>query len=695
MGSNFFDFGPLTFAVNDEGRVFINEFCGFHGGNHGAFCEIDVAGGVTSGTLCLRGSACSRELRYAFHKIDGNVLTVVQKSDIFELTSVFETYSDTSAVRVTQKLKNISDKIQTVELFASLGLYFGDLGAKDCKEWYFHRFTNYRYSEGMPNVSSFSDLGLYYIYGSMHFENLGNHSAHEYLPEGIIEHRPSGKMLMFQIESYSHWRYELSVTGGKYCLQLGGATKRYHDWQNTLVPGEAIESVPAAICGADGVNGVVAEMTRYRRHLRPKCEADRHLPSIYNEYMHYSWDDPFASVTAATAPAVAKSGCEYYIIDCGWQAAPVPDGATPDDVTNVVYRLFGTWYDNTERFPGGVKETAKLVKSLGMKFGLWIAPEVVGVNNEEMLSYYDDSCFFMRNGRKLRNGTGYLLDYRNPKVRDYMAKAIDRMVNEYGCDYIKYDGCLHAGAGTEVDSESLGDGLERAMAAFLDFTAEMMERYPDVLFEDCAGGGQRIDYKALSMFHLLSTSDQVRYDHYPYIVGNIFCSVLPEQAGVWSYPVESELYDKNDEGATDGKVTKEHVVINMVNAILGRIHLASRIHLLSDEKQALIKEGIDYYNSITEDKLKAMPYLPKGYTEFGDTFVSCGLKTDKRLYLAVWNLNGEREVRLVLPEVEGALVRVAYPCEPMGDFAVSLENNALDIRFGEDEQARILEIDLK
>jgi alpha-galactosidase len=275
-----------------------------------------------------------------------------------------------------------------------------------------------------------------------------------------------------------------------------------------------------------------------------------------------------------------------------------------------------------------------------------------------------------------------------------MSDIIDRMVNEFGCDYIKFDGCPNAGMGTEVDSLSLGDGLEKAMDAFLNWTKDMMNRYPNVLFEDCAGGGQRTDYKALSMFHLLSTSDQMNYQHYPYIVGNIFCSVIPEQAGVWSYPVDSNLFDPNNPEATDSKVTKERVVLNMVNAILGRIHLASRIHLLSEDKQALVGEGVEYYNSITQEKLQAVPYLPKGYTTFGDTFVSCGLKTEQKVYLAVWNLNGEKNVKLPLPEIKAQSVRVAYPSAPLSDFTVSLIDNTLDIRFTEDEQARILEITL-
>jgi alpha-galactosidase len=546
----------------------------------------------------------------------------------------------------------------------------------------------------MPKISSFAELGLYYVYGSFHYENIGNQSTTEYLPLGIIEHRESGRYLGFQIESYAGWRYELSVRGGRYCLQLGGANSTYHDWKKTLKSGQEYTSVSACICLGGTVNEVAAELTRYRRHLRPKSKADEALPAIYNEYMHYSWDNPFASVTALTAPAVAESGCKYYVIDCGWQAGVAPKNATDEEVTDIVYRLFGTWQENRERFPDGIMKTAELVRSLGMKFGLWIAPEVVGVNNKEMLEYYGDECFFKRNGEKIRHWSGYLLDFRHPRVYKYMSDSLSRMIEDYGCDYIKFDGCPKSGLGTETDGESLGDALEKAMDAFLSWVGDMMKKYPDVIFEDCAGGGQRTDYKALSMFHLLSTSDQMRYDHYPYIVGNVFCAVLPEQAGIWSYPVDSALFETEHPENTDGRVSAERVVINMVNAILGRIHLASRIHLLSSEKQALIKEGVEYYDSITSDKLSAVPYLPKGYTEFGDTFVSCGIKTDKKLYLAVWNLQGKRNVALDLPEIEPRSVRVAYPSAPMGDFSVDLNGNTLDISFGCDEQARIIEIEL-
>ncbi len=130
----------------------------------------------------------------------------------------------------------------------------------------------------------------------------------------------------------------------------------------------------------------------------------------------------------------------------------------------------------------------------------------------------------------------------------------------------------------------------------------------------------------------------------------------------------------------------------MVNAVLGRIHLASRIHLLDEEKKALIREGVDFYNSITEEKLRAVPYLPLGYAKFGDTTVSVGLQTGDKLYLAVWNLRGERSVTIPLSELCVKAVSVAYPQALATDFTFT--EQSLTVNFTEDEQARIFEISL-
>lgn len=683
-------FGALTFHVSKTQELSLVKFWSVDNRDlqpdnyFFKFPVLDVAGGDTSGKTNFTKSAASSALKYVSHNISGNLLTVIQQNRELQIESVFEQYPDTNAIRFSQKLINRSSEPVCLELANTIGFRFGRDVEKEHHNWFFHRFTNARYTESMPDVRSFYDLGLYWRNGVFQVLNIGNVSGRFNLPQGIVENRETGDFLMFQIESYAGWYVELATDNNMFSLQLGGPNAHYHAWNKVLAPGESYATVPVAVCHGKSLNKAAAEITRYRRHIKPRSEADKSLPAIYNEYMHYSWDDPFESRTLQTAPAVAKSGTQYYIIDCGWHNTPAADS------TLQMYKLFGTWREDLERFPNGIQAVANYMHSLGMKFGLWIGPEVVGCENTEMLEYYGDECFMQRNGKKIFHGTGYLLDYRHPRVRDYMTKTIDRMITEYGCDYIKFDGCPNPGFGTELNATSPGDGLEGYINAFNDWSAEMMARHPDVIFEDCAGGGLRTDYKALSMFHLISTSDQTNWLHYPYITGNIFLSVLPEQAAVWSYPVDDSLYDPSDPAATNSKVSKERVILNMVNAVLGRIHLASRIHLLDAEKQALIREGVDFYNRIVPQKLQSVPYLPVGYTMFEDTLVASGIKTDDTLYLGIWNLHGDRDVTIPLPEICVKTVSIAYPAAIPIPF--SFTENSLTAHFTEDAQARIFEI---
>ena len=131
-------------------------------------------------------------------------------------------------------------------------------------------------------------------------------------------------------------------------------------------------------------------MTKYRRCIAGKCAVDAYLPTIFNEYMHLSWDSPTEENTKKVAPVVAKTGVEYYVIDCGWHNEE--DG-------DKVYPYIGQWKESKARFPHGVRATTDFIRSLGMKPGLWIEPEIIGIQCQEMLDYYDDDCFLQRNGK--------------------------------------------------------------------------------------------------------------------------------------------------------------------------------------------------------------------------------------------------------------------------------------------------------
>lgn len=675
------ELGSLVFHVTECGRVYL-EKC-FFIDNTGresrlmALPAYDVAGGSTGGTPNLAAAVMTDTLRYARHELADGVLTLVQTGEGVEITSRYVSYPDTNAVAVTQTLKNTGNAPLTLETLAGFQVRFGG-GIHESDAWRLYRFSNHRYTESLPEVHKLSELGLAWRNGAHRYANAGNASSVEYTPNAILEDTRTGDCLMVSVESYASWYMELAASPeDAFTLLLSGATARYHAWAKTLAVGESYTAPTVSVCAGRGISSVLGEVTRYRRHLLSKNAAEASLPVVYNEYMHFSWDDPCEARAIENAPSVAAAGAKYYIIDCGWHNAPAAD------TTPVMYKLFGTWYEDRDRFPHGIKYVSDYMHSLGMGFGLWIAPEVVGRENREMLAYYGEECFIRRNGKPVGNDTGYLLDFRHPRVVDYMTATIDRMVKEYGCDYIKFDGCPNPGVHPD---------MEEAYAAFTAWSAAMTRRHPTVVFEDCAGGGQRTDYRALSIFHLLSTSDQTNYLHYPYITANIMASALPEQAGVWSYPVDVDLFDPAHPEETDARVTRERVVFNMVNAMLCRIHLASRLYTLSEEKLALVREGVDVFSAFAEDKRRALPYLPRGFSRFGDKTVTAGLKTDTHLYLAVWNLAGERDVRIDLSDLRVKDASVAYPVSLPTRF--DFNEHSLRVFFTEDIQARFFILDL-
>ena len=106
----------------------------------------------------------------------------------------------------------------------------------------------------------------------------------------------------------------------------------------------------------------------------------------------------------------------------------------------------------------------------------------------------------------------------------------------------------------------------------------------------------------------------------------------------------------------------------------------------------MVKEGIEYYNSLKDIKSIAVPYMPLGFTGFGKKLIASGLLTDKRLYLAVWNLDGKLNVNIPLEGISPVSAKIAYPKSSSGE--VFLNDNILNVIFTDKIQAIMLEIEL-
>lgn len=675
-----FTWEAITFWVENE-RISVKNFADVaENKTRTPFVELQIAGRDHPSNVGAKAVRCSESesLRYVSHYIKGNALAVTQANERCEVTTEFCAFDDTNAVQIHSKVKNISAEPISVEMLSAfvLGGLFG--GRKAVHETYFTKFTQGHHCECQPRRFSLEQYGFNaYVDGGekcLTYKNIGSWSSKEELPQGILDYKD--KFLMFQIESNNHWQYTLSAQKGELVLCLSGASAFCGNESKELLPNESMCTPTVALACGDSLNAVVGEMTKYRRRIAGRCAPDESLPVIFNEYMHASWDSPTEENTRVMAQAAAKAGAKVYVIDCGWHNEE--DG-------DKVYPYVGQWRESKARFPHGVRATTDYIRSLNMKAGLWIEPEIIGVKCEEMLSYYDEDCFLHRGGKRVAVMGRHFLNFRAKKVTDYLTETIRRMIEDYGAQYIKTDYNEDAG----VTDES----LTADRAAYLDWIDGLRRRFPEAIIETCSSGGMRMEYATLRHFPLVSTSDQTDYKLYPYISANILSAVLPEQAAVWNYPVvgEGAIGEpfRHDEKWVQENITNEQIVMNTVNALLGRMHLASHIELLSPAQFSLVQEGIAYYNKLTPIKKTALPYFPLGFTSFGSCHAACGLKADSKLYLAVWNLGGEREVCVPVPEGIRA-VTVGYPQTLQTEFTCT--ENALTVRFN-GYAARVFEIE--
>ena len=553
----------------------------------------------------------------------GRKITVYQEDRTVthvRLETEMQFYKGTSVVRMKNRIINEGEDTQCLEYLSSFcytGIEKEGKSNSDAKMRVRIPYNGWQ-KEMSIREFTFGDVGLaqtqpgVYQRTSQILEvtNTGHWSTKKYLPLGYVENKEAHTSLFWQIEHNGSWHYEISDQNTHFYVCVSGPTEIQSHWFKNLAPGEAFESVPVAVGVADdSFEQAMGELTRYRRMIRRPNKDDEDLPVIFNDYMNCLFGDPTTAKELPLIDAAAACGCEYYVIDAGWYAP----GEWWDSV--------GEWKECRDRFPNGIKEVTDYIRKKGMVPGVWLELEVMGINCEKAKKVPDD-WFFVRHGKRVYDRSRYQLDFRNPAVIEYVNEVIDRVVKEYGVGYIKMDYNIEPGIGTEIGAESVGQGLLEHEKAYLNWLDGVFARYPDLVIENCSSGGLRMDYALLSRYSIQSTSDQEDYRNFATIAANSPAGVTPEQAAIWSYPMRQG--------------DKEEVIYNMINAMLFRIHQSGHLAELSQERLALVKEGIDCYKTICQDIRQALPFWPLDIADNEDLWVCGGLQLENKVYLAVW-----------------------------------------------------------
>ncbi len=263
-------------------------------------------------------------------------------------------------------------------------------------------------------------------------------------------------------------------------------------------PGETFDAPEAVMTfSGEGFNEMSRHMHSFvREHVVRGAWKKKERPVLLN-----SWEASYFDINEHKLLKLAKAGrdvgIELFVMDDGWF------GERNDDTSGL-----GDWDVNTKKLPGGLKGLADKVKALGMDFGIWVEPEMVSVNSD--LYRQHPEWVIDIPGRDHSEGRNQrILDLTNPEVCAFLVDKMSEVFSSADISYVKWD---MNRSFTDVYSKFLprdrqGEVFHRYICGLYSIMNALTEKFPDILFEGCASGGNRFDLGILSYFPQIWASD--------------------------------------------------------------------------------------------------------------------------------------------------------------------------------------------
>jgi alpha-galactosidase len=183
----------------------------------------------------------------------------------------------------------------------------------------------------------------------------------------------------------------------------------------------------------------------------------------------------------------AAGGAEVFFIDASWYAAPFSNW----------WKTVGDWNVDRQRFPEGLKPFRDRVHAAGMLWGLWMDAERIGDDSAVAKQHPDWLAMNYDGERKI----GGLLDLTNPDAAQWMEQQIVRVIEENKLDFFRLDYNTDPGRGIKTVRDGfVENGYWRYYDTLYAIYDRLRARFPQVIFENCAGGGGRTDIGMVRRF---------------------------------------------------------------------------------------------------------------------------------------------------------------------------------------------------
>ena len=389
-----------------------------------------------------------------------------------------------------------------------------------------------------------------------------------------------------------------------------------------LEPGESFTAPEVVLVySSEGLG----KMTRtfhdlYRNHLIRSPWLHRKRPILINnwEATYFDFDEKKLLEIAEDA---SELGIEMLVMDDGWFGKRSNDDSS-----------LGDWRVNEEKIRGGLNSLVENVKKLGMKFGIWIEPEMISPDSE-LYRQHPDWALQVPGRNITQSRAQYVLDLSREEVADGVYEMIAEVLHSADISYVKWDmnRQLATMGSYAWPADRQGELYHRYMLGVYRMQERLLADFPDLLLENCSGGGARFDAGMLYYSPQIWCSDDT----------DAVERLSIQEGTALIYPVSAmgahvSVCPNHTVGRVTPFVTRGHV------ALSGTFGYELDITKLTDEEKAIVKAQTAEYHKYNDLIREGDYYRMESYTENKDrdSWMIVSKEKDRALVFCVQVLSG-------------------------------------------------------
>lgn len=354
---------------------------------------------------------------------------------------------------------------------------------------------------------------------------------------------------------------------------------------NYLVnPKESFESVEAIFTYATSLDDITSSMHKFaKKHVLRQNFQDVLRPVLLNNWEATYFDFTYDKLMKLAHHA-KNTGIELFVLDDGWFGKRNTDNCS-----------LGDWFDNESK-TGGLAKLAKDIRSIGLKFGLWFEPEMISFDSD-LYRNHPDFMMRFKDVMPLEKRQQEMLDLANPVVQDYLIEVLSNVFESVNPDYVKWDCNRNM---IDIKSNYLsnhGKYFYDYMKGLYRVIYNLVERFPNILFESCSAGGNRFDLGMMYFMPQTWASDNSESNSrlliqegtlygYPQNTVGSHVSICPNHQTLFSTSLESR-FNVSAIGAFGYELDLEQLTDNELDTIKSQIKFYK-------ENRKLLQQG-NYY----------------------------------------------------------------------------------------------------